>query len=307
MKRLYCFWTISAVLCARCYSQTPDGLKPRFEVVSIQAAAPRIFFHSSEAITGGPGSTDPGMFHCTCTLGALVTKAFELHRYQFPGESSLPAGTFDIQAKVPAGTTQEQFLQMLQSLLKDRFGLAWHFEEKEMQGYQLVVAKNGPKLKESAAPSEPSSSERYAGHGSSGGGDQHGGAPAHPGLINFGGNARYRGDHQTMAELALMISNQIAKPVDDQTGLNGKYDILLTWSGDAAPHNHQEGAGGHAGGGYGDHGEPAGASLSPTDRASGPTIFEAVQSQLGLRVVATKKSVARIFVVDHIEKTPTAN
>jgi Protein of unknown function (DUF3738) len=73
-------------------------------------------------MTGGPGLSDRGIFHCTCTVGALVMKAFELQRCQIPGYASLPTDTFEVSAKVPEGTTQEQFLVMIQSLLKDRFG-----------------------------------------------------------------------------------------------------------------------------------------------------------------------------------------
>jgi uncharacterized protein (TIGR03435 family) len=288
--------TISAALCVGSHAQTPE-----FEVVSIKAAPPAGFFHASDTMTGGPGSSDKTTFRCSCTVGALVAKAFELQRYQIPGYAALPTGAFDISAKVPEGATQEQFLLMLQNLLKERFGLAWHFEKKELQGYELVVAKNGPKLKESTASSGSAAAENHGGHEGGGRGF------AHAGLINFNGQARYRGDHQTMEELAVLVSNQITKPVDDRTGLTGKYDIVLSWSGDPTPHNHQEGAGGHAGG-YGDHGGVGGAPSSPVaDDAAGPTIFEALQSQLGLKLAATKKSMARMFVVDHIEKAPTAN
>jgi len=300
--RISYFLTLSAALCVPGYGQTPA-----FEVVSIKPAPPATFFHASGSMTGGPGSPDRTMFHCSCTIGDLVSKGFELQRYQIPGYASLPTDSFDISAKIPEGATREQFLLMIRNLLKERFALAWHFDKKEVQGYQLTVAKGGPKLKESTVSSGVSTPETHGGNGGGGGGRGF----AHSGLMNFNGQARYRADRQTMEELAVLVSNQIAKPVDDQTGLTGKYDIVLSWTGEpATPHIHQEGAAGHGGGsgGYGDHGAPAAApSSSAPDEASGPTIFEALQSQLGLKLVATKKSMARIFVVDHIEKTPTAN
>ena len=55
---------------------------------------------------------------------------------------------FDITAKIPAGTTREQFALMRQNLLDERFKLVFHREKKEVPGYELVVAKSGPKLKE---------------------------------------------------------------------------------------------------------------------------------------------------------------
>jgi uncharacterized protein (TIGR03435 family) len=96
------------------------------------------------------------MFRCSkCSLSTLIIKAFNLQPYQFPGRTSLTDNTYEILAKVPAGATEKEFEAMLQNLLKDRFGLTWHFQEKKMKGYQLVNAKNGPKLKESIGASLP--------------------------------------------------------------------------------------------------------------------------------------------------------
>jgi uncharacterized protein (TIGR03435 family) len=83
--------------------------------------------------------------------------------------------------------------------------------------------------------------------------------------------------------------------VEDQTGLKGKYDVALSWSADVPQHVHAEGRGGE---------EHRSAS---TEDVSGMTVFDAVQSQLGLKLVAAKKSVARIFVVERVEKAPTMN
>ncbi|MGO9255964.1 MAG: TIGR03435 family protein [Bryobacteraceae bacterium] len=62
---------------------------------------------------------------------------------------------FDITAKIPPGTTKEQFRLMQQNLLAERFKLTVHHEKKESQVYELTVGKNGPKLKESAGPETP--------------------------------------------------------------------------------------------------------------------------------------------------------
>ena len=316
MKTILRTLALTAVIHANAHGQRSDAVRLEFEVASIKAAAPSAsaYFHPAASFTGGPGSADPGLFRCTCTLASLIVKAFQLQRYQLPGESSLPPDIFNISAKVPAGTTPEQFLPMLQNLLKDRFGLAWHDEKKEMQGYRLIVAKNGPKLKESAESVGPPLSGNRDSHGPDSAAVRHGAAfnsasPdfGHSGMMVFGGQARYRGEHQTMEELARALADRILKPVDDRTGLSGKYDIFLSWSGDVTP-NHPEGSSGHAGGAaHGDHGGSAPAGSSPSGDASGPALFDALQSQLGLKLVASKKSVARIFIVDHVERTPTAN
>jgi len=75
--------------------------------------------------------------------------AFDLKGYQMESwYSQLYHGSFSIRAKVPEGATREQFLKMQQNLRIERFGLKSHFEKKETQGYELVVAKNGLKFKE---------------------------------------------------------------------------------------------------------------------------------------------------------------
>ena len=137
------------------YAQTSG--KAEFEVASIKTNAPQPGFHfAADAASGGPGTADPGMFRCSkCSLATLIVKAFNLQPYQFPGRTSLADNTYDIQAKIPTGATAEEFSAMLQNLLKDRFGLTWHFQEKKMKGYHLVVAKNGPKLKESTGAPVP--------------------------------------------------------------------------------------------------------------------------------------------------------
>src|ERR1035438_8050278 len=123
--------------------------KAEFEVASIKTNAPQPGFHfAADAATGGPGTADPGMFRCSkCSLATLIVKAFNLQPYEFPGRTSLTDNTYEILAKIPTRTTGEEFSAMLQNLLKERFGLAWHFQEKKMKGYHLVIAKDGPKLR----------------------------------------------------------------------------------------------------------------------------------------------------------------
>ena len=204
------FQAIAVALLVRAVGsgQPPASPKLEFDAVAIRAAAPQTgHFHSSPASSrGGPGTADPTMFGCTnCNLAFLISKAFELERYQFPGQSSLPDTAFDISARVPEGTTPEQFLRMLQSLLRDRFSLAYHFEKKQMQGYELVVAKNGPKLKESSEsgrPAEASSAHRD-GTGSAwhGGGNDGPHELTRPGLMFFNGQGKYRGERRTIGDL----------------------------------------------------------------------------------------------------------
>jgi len=124
------------------------------------------------------------------------------------------------------------------------------------------------------------------------------------------GRARLQADSSTMEDLARTLSNQMGKPVTDGTGLKGKYEFTLTFDPSSM------GGGGRGmpmmggwsrrwrGGGVSGGGSPLDSGGS--DDPALPTIFGALQSQLGLKLDQKKASV-EIIVVDHVEKTPTEN
>lgn len=266
-------------------AQNPP-VKPEFEVASIRTSPPGTGFHfSADAASGGPGTPDPGTFVCNkCSLATLVVKAFNLQPYQFPARANYKETTYDIRAKIPVGASEDEFRAMLQNLLKDRFSLTWHFQEKMMKGYHLTVAKSGSKLKDSSGADQPHSAPA----------ESHG----HSGVIAFGTTASYRAANQSAADLARILSDQTGVPVDDQTGLSGKYDIALRWSAPSAPHAHADGEfsgrGGH---------EAGGAAPDP----SGPTLFDALQQQLGLKLVPSTEASAHLIVIDRVAAHPTEN
>lgn len=290
----------SPAFLASVFAQTAGNIG--FEVASIKTNAPQTGFHfAADAVSGGPGTADPSIFRCSkCSLATLIIKAYNLQPYQFPARASLTDNTYDILAKIPPGASGEEFSVMLQNLLKDRFVLAWHFDEKQMKGYHLVVGKNGPKLKESTDAALPPAPDQHR--------FEHAESHSHSGLVVFGTSATYRAADQTTTDLARILSDQIGLPVDDQTGLTGKYDISLRWSGTNAAH-----AGSHSdsafsgGAGHGGHDGAGGAPSGSAADSSGPTLFDAVQQQLGLRLVPAEQAPARVFVVDRVAQRPTEN
>jgi uncharacterized protein (TIGR03435 family) len=300
VRRNFKIGMLASALLVTAYGQTSG--KAEFEVASIKTNQPQSGFHfAADAATGGPGTADPGMFRCSrCSLATLIVKAFNLQPYQFPARTSLTDSTYELLAKIPAGATPEEFSAMLQNLLKDRFGLTWHFQEKKMKGYRLVIGKDGPKLKESTGTSLPPA----AGQHRSGQAESHN----HSGPVVFGDSAAYRAANQTTADLARVLSDQIGLPVDDETGLPGKYDIALRWSGTGAAHagNHADGA---FGGGAGHAGHEGGgdAHSGPAADPSGPTLLDVLQQQLGLKLVPADQTLARLFVIDHVAQRPTEN
>ncbi len=189
---------------------------------------------------------------------------------------------FDVVAKVPPDATKDQFNRMLQRLLAERFKLALHHEPKELDTFDLVIAKGGPKLKESVgdAPDiDPPAPELLVK-------DKDGRYPVRPGSIVFqsvnGGTvADLNAVRETMWSLAGRLAPYAGRPVFDATGLKGEYDFTLSWSPDPAT---------------------AAEAAAPT----GPSIQSALQTQLGLKLEPRKRKVD-ILILDHAEKTPTEN
>ena len=245
---------------------------------------------------GGPGTPDPGRWSCeNMSLANLITMAYDLRRFQLTAPSWLDGERFNIAAKAPLGITREQLLVMAQNLLIERFGLKLHREQKEMPLYRLVVAKGGPKLKESGPlpdagdqpPPRPDSQPRFTM-----GKDGYPSLP--PGqtmMVMMNGRAKRQAVRETMPILARMLAIQLDKPVTDATGLTGTYDFTLFWGESMR---------------MGPPPPPGAEGAAPAADDSGPTLFTAVQEQLGLKLESGKGPV-EILVVDHSEKSPTEN
>jgi uncharacterized protein (TIGR03435 family) len=237
----------------------------------------------------------PGRFNATgMTVKFLVTIAYDVKDFQVSGGPGwVNSERYDIQAKEPDSIAQEmeklpreQWRQlaesMLQSLLVDRFQLKLTRGTKDMPAYALVVAKNGPKLHEVKLEDTPATAS------SGPGGHPHGPMMRmQPGELN--------GQGIGLSFLASVLSQQLGRTVLDQTGLKGNYDLTLKWT-------PEQGEGIMVGGPGG--GPPPEGAPPPPD-ASGPSIFTAVEEQLGLKLQATKAP-AEVLVIDHVEK-PSEN
>ena len=106
---------------------------------------------NSAGCSGGPGTTDPGMWRCgNVSLAVLISLAHDLQRYPCRPLDWMSDSRYDVVARVGPGTTKEQFRQMQQDLLVKRFHLRFHYEAKEMPVSELSVVKRGV-LKESSA------------------------------------------------------------------------------------------------------------------------------------------------------------
>jgi uncharacterized protein (TIGR03435 family) len=293
---------IAVFACAFAFGQATESLT--FEVASVKPSAPPpaaggrggVFFGPPR---GGPGTPDPGQITWTnATLKNLLMTAYDVKSYQVSGPAWMDAERYDIVAKVPVGATKEQVNVMWQNLLAERFGVTLHHEFKEFKVEELVVAKGGHKLKESAedpAAPPPSGPPQFGKSGEL----------IVPGLVTMismgsnGPSAHSVAKAQPLSKLTTMLGNQLNRPVLDKTGLTGLYDFSLEFTPDLSGIPMPVLAAGQPG---------PGPVTSPGASASDPVpdLAAAVQQQLGLRLVASKAKLD-VLMIDKAEKVPTDN
>jgi uncharacterized protein (TIGR03435 family) len=242
-----------------------------------QSAAPRPKFDAFEVATVKPVDPDAksGRFitmqgtnrfvEKSYTLKLLIAAAYDLNpRTISGGPAWIETDHYDILAVTPGDVRPDHAEQMtmLRSLLADRFKLTFHREAKVFSIYELEVARNGPKLKETTAhPDDP--------------------VVVGPGVV-YPQRVVLPGRNATMGNLVSLLQRAILdRPVVDKTGLSGRYDFDLEW----APDETQFGGG-----------VPPASADAPS-----PPLFAAIQQQLGLRLEAAKGPVDAL-VVDAAER-----
>ena len=231
---------LALVLSGAAYGQS------RFEVASIKPSAGDTSYASGL-------TTSKGRLTATnVTLKRCIMGAFGVGPNQIAGGPAwLESDRYDIAAKAELPTVSDtELMGMMQTLMAERFKLAIHRENRQIQAYVLELAKKGPKLNKSTAEQ----------------------ASTHSGRGSIDAKA------MTMTRLAEVLSRQMDLPVVNETGLEGTYDLKLEWN----P-------------------EPG----RPTKTDSEPSIFAAIQEQLGLRLTS-RKTLLEVIVIDHAER-PSEN
>jgi uncharacterized protein (TIGR03435 family) len=150
-----------------------------------------------------------------------------------------------------------QYREMVRKLLEERFGLKFHREKRELSIFAMTVAKGGSKLV--ASKGEMNGMLDQTGS-------------------NNGVEQSWKYTNNTMEDFAQGMQDFLDRPVVDETGLKGKFDFRLEWTGDGA--------------------------VNPDPKAP-PGLFTAVQEQLGLKIEPTKGP-AEVLVVERVER-PSAN
>jgi uncharacterized protein (TIGR03435 family) len=258
--------------------QSPAA-RPEFEVASVKLNA-----SGSNSLLMRPPVD--GRFTATnVTLQMLIALAYKVRQLEISGGAAWIASVrYDINAKaVDSNVSTDQSRLMIQRMLEDRFKLMVHRETKEMPVYALLPAKSGLKIsdaKEGSCVAIVSNSPRAS-------------TPAQPFTPICGSfivmPTGLEGKKISMAQLANSLSSIVGPPVIDKTGYTADFDFHLefTRDGTAAQPTFPPATG--------DNG-----LATPGDK-SGPSIFTALQEQLGLKLEATKGPV-EILVIDHAEK-----
>jgi uncharacterized protein (TIGR03435 family) len=272
-----------------------------FEVASVRYVGP--YNGGPASFRGGPGTADPAhLVWDNVLILTLLTRAYGVGGFdQIFGPQWMDSEQYTIRANLAPGAPKDDLPKMLQHLLEERFHLAAHYSKKEFSVYELLVAKNGPRLRKSTGdPGESTNGAR-----------PRQGPDGFPILPPGGHHAVFQPIENgiqvtretfrdfSMAELVQELAWPLGEPpswehvlaggrVVDRTGLSGKFDFKLYYAGFHSP-----------GGAF----PPPAADGQPS---GAPTLFDAVQQQLGLKLQETK-ALLDVLVVDHIERSPTDN
>jgi uncharacterized protein (TIGR03435 family) len=250
-----------------------------FNALAVRAQAPTVPAASlnfevaslKPSLPGGRGGIRPApggerYLATNLSLRQLITEAFRVKADQVAGGPEwIDTELYDMNAKAARPSSVEELHIMLRNLLADRFKFQVHRESKEMPVYTLTVDTNGPKMQahEAASAADPWIDEINE-------------KPLH---------LKWSAKFVPMDYFAWRLSQILDRPVLDQTKLKGGYDFELAFTREPPPALAREGA----------------RLNGELVDLSGPTIFEAVRRQLGLKLERQKGPVD-IMVIDHVEK-----
>ncbi len=226
--------------------------RPAFEAASVKPSQARDNSASWNSSTGYLRLRNQ-------SLKALIRIAYGVRDDQITGGPKwTDSDRFDVGARSAGPAKGPELLEMLQTLLAERFQLAFHRETKTVTGYALVAAKSGLKIRPDAKQGRGSMS----------------------------GQGKFVAWGISMPRLAEGISGILASPVTDQTVARGFYSFTLEWTPDTAR-------------------PPDGTDTPPADALSGPSLFGALQQQLGLKLEPDKESM-QVLAIDHAAR-PSEN
>ncbi len=244
------------------FAQQPVTLQPpKYEVSSIKPNAGSDFRYNFHIEPNGT------LAATGITLKRLMMTGYRHQGYRIVGGPAwLDSQRWDVQAKssVSRAVSNDEFPQMLRTMLAERFQLDTHSETRSLPIYELVVDRRGSKLRR--VDGGKTKLEIQTGNG----------------LIRF--------TKATAATFASQLGYALGRPVLNKTGLSGQFSFALEWT----PVLGEDG-------GPTTSGLPAETPEQPPSIADGPSIFTAITEQLGLRLESGRGPV-EVLVIDHAEK-----
>jgi bla regulator protein BlaR1 len=256
----------------RSHAQSRDAAPVAFEVASVKLMG------ESNSLPAG-FSTNPqrsgGRIHWITNQFNLLRYAYRLQSWRISGVDLIVSVEpfYVIDAKTEESASDDQIRRMFQRLLAERFKIAVHRETKEQNGYALMTSKNGPKIREVKSDDEaPPLPEYFKGK------------PELKAIMEGSivqsteyGLRVITGRRVSMPKLAEALQEPLSAFVLDESGLPGDYYFALEFVPENNPKN-----------------------------IDGPSIFAAIQEQLGLKL-EKRKGPVEMLVIDHIEKVPSEN
>jgi len=293
VRRLWGFAAAVLMSATIAFGQAPQGgdagaALAAYDVVSVKPAHPeRVFFmgvqNQPDGINGETVTVAVLVQMAHSTAGNLPTDEAVVglpdwaKSDYFAVEAKMGPEQMAAFAKLSKGEQDDRRRGMLQELLADRFKLKVHHETRQMLGYELVMAKGGPKMKETTGP------DPNAPNGSNG-------KPLTGSYLRMGISKSQAAEVVVHGYSMEQVANFLTRApgvdhrVADKTGLTGKYDFTLTFA---------------ASGGVGPASAGAQTDAAPPDNA--PLIFTALEEQLGLKLQRGTVTIDTV-VVDHVER-----
>jgi uncharacterized protein (TIGR03435 family) len=269
-------------------AQVPQstGDRPSFEVASVK---PNTTAGPNQIRVGMPGN---GRFSINnMPLAELIRFAYELQPFQLTGGPDwINSQRFDVTATTGGQSGAPLVRLMLQSLLAERFNLAVHTETRDMAIYEMIVARGDRRLGEKLRASGPDCAPLTMPPGMrppppppAGAAARGAPPPGAPGCPTVFGNGFLSARRTSMELLARNLSRTVRRVVIDKTGLSGFYDIDLEFmpDGPLPP-------------------QAPGAPPFPNPNPDAPSIYTALQEQLGLKLESARGPV-ETMVIDRVE------
>jgi uncharacterized protein (TIGR03435 family) len=276
MRRICVVMLVGVVLGARLAAGPQDrAAEPAFEVVSVKP-------NTGERVARAAGP--PDRFVAEMTLRDLIRLAWELPGFRIGGAPSwAESERFVINAKAPEVPAPGELRFMLQRMLRERFALRAHFESRNAEGYDLVLARTdrglGPLLKPAALDCEPFLTGRRPMTES--GVDQDGQMRCAARISAAGSIVTQQLNGARLSRLITSLENLLARSVVDKTGLQGSFNLELTFSTEGLSATNR--------------------AQTPSGSPEGPALVTALEEQLGLRLVPAPTRI-EILVIDAVER-----